>query len=601
RPDGVRLGPLVGVAALAITVAFVALVALHVPGLGVDEGAHITHAAKLRQGNLASHDDVMSPELSSVSRCERSRVIGRTSDPGYPIGARTECYTPEQIADKGIESAAQQAQHTPIYYLPLAMVTKVVDRVTTLDPLVDTYRVAGLMFAVLSGAALLLVGRNLGVSPWISAATLLAVAGTSGFVMAHAFVNNDALAIPAGAALLLTARQVTTGRWQPSALLGVAFLVAIAKPTFMSAHVATVLFLAQAAAPATLRWRDLGRGSSRSDWVARLVETTRRAKPISMTVAGLAAGTVAFQMWILAVVPGDRSGFTTFYKSRLFQAAYFQEAANTLRNPLSRETPISFIDPSYGLFSMSVLESAALVGTVLVAFGIGRWGGREAARLGRSAVGAIFLGQLLLFAMANVRGGAIITANTRYLLPTVPFMFGALVLALEGGWNQRLSRLPKAALCVPVVLALSLQAIGLLHTADPRDNNFWTQRQTGVLASFVNDDLYEVHRCLEEGDQVAVMPFMPKLYDLSPGIRPPTGADDYWEPTLPQAVRRAPYDSILDSDLDAVILTEHQLLGYERPAAGRIRATWTRCAAWQSQDLGADHRLFEVYVPPRSG
>lgn len=40
------------------------------------------------------------------------------------------------------EFAAQQAQHTPVYYLPLALATKVVDKVTDLDPLVDTYRVA---------------------------------------------------------------------------------------------------------------------------------------------------------------------------------------------------------------------------------------------------------------------------------------------------------------------------------------------------------------------------------------------------------------------------------------------------------------------------
>lgn len=321
---------------VCVVVGYIGFVALQVSGLGVDEGAHITHVEKLRQGQLASHDDVMSPELSSASRCDRGRVIGRTSDPGYPIGARTECYTPAEIAAAGWESPAQQAQHTPIYYFPVAMAAKVVDKLTTLDPLVDTYRVAGLLFAALAAGSLLLIGRALNVSTWISTATLLMIAGTSGFVMAHAFVNNDALAIPAGAALLLASKRVLDGRWNPWALMVVAFLVALAKPTFVPAHIAAVLFLAQGVSPTTLRWRDLGWRSPRSDWIARLAETARRLRPISMTVAGLAAGTIAFQLWILKVVPGDRSGFTTFYKSRLFQAAYFKEAANTLQNPLTR-------------------------------------------------------------------------------------------------------------------------------------------------------------------------------------------------------------------------------------------------------------------------
>ena len=46
-------------------VAFIGFIALHVPGMGLDEGAHITHAERLRQGHLASHDDLMSPSPTS--------------------------------------------------------------------------------------------------------------------------------------------------------------------------------------------------------------------------------------------------------------------------------------------------------------------------------------------------------------------------------------------------------------------------------------------------------------------------------------------------------------------------------------------------------
>lgn len=143
------------------------------------------------------------------------------------------------------EFAAQQAQHTPVYYLPLALATKVVDKVTDLDPLVDTYRVAGLIFTALTTASLLILARKLRISPWIGAACTLAVIGTSGFIYAHAFVNNGALAIPGGVAMLLAARRVDRGRASVWLLFAVSFAVALAKPTFLAAQLAAMIYLLQ--------------------------------------------------------------------------------------------------------------------------------------------------------------------------------------------------------------------------------------------------------------------------------------------------------------------------------------------------------------------
>ena len=150
-----RWGLLVAVLTVVFAVGYVGFVALQVPGLGVDESAHITHAERLRQGHLASHDDVMSPGMTSAWRCERYRLLGSTADPGYPIGSRKECLSAEFISEFDLQSPSHQAQHTPIYYLPLALSAKVVDKVTNLDPFVDTYRVAGLIFTVLTVGSLL--------------------------------------------------------------------------------------------------------------------------------------------------------------------------------------------------------------------------------------------------------------------------------------------------------------------------------------------------------------------------------------------------------------------------------------------------------------
>ncbi len=600
RQPRFRIRPrwLIAVFTLGASLVFVGFVALQVPGLGVDEGAHITHAAQLRQGHLASHDDLMSPGLSVASRCERWRVLGTTANPGYPIGSRTECFPLQQVVAEGLEIPAQQAQHTPIYYLPLALSAKVVDKVTNLDPLVDTYRIAGLIFTALSVGSLLWLARSLRVSPWVAAAGALTIVGASNFAMSHAFVNNDALAIPGGVALLLAARRVIGHRSPAALLFPVALVVALAKPTFLAAHVATALYLLQQLEPADVRWRDLGRSSTGAQWARQARTTAHRLMPTFMVGAGLVIGTVAFQVWIKYAVPGSRAEFTTFYKSRLFQADYLKETLNSLHNPLSLDVPVSFVDPSYGLVTMAMLESVMLVGTVLVAIGVYRRWGRDATRLARSAIGALFLGHLLLFATAAARGGAVLSTNTRYLLPVVPFMFAAVVLAADGSWNRFVPRLPKATLAGLAVLALGVQAVAYTRTPNPADNNAWTQRQAGVMASFVNEALADPDGCLSPGDHVVVIPFMPKLYQLAPELQPPTDPTNYWKPTLPQAQRMAAFEDLEASDVDAVIITDFQQIGYERRAAARISAEWKRCSVWQPQDLGPVHRPYEVYVRP---
>ncbi|MEZ5381618.1 MAG: hypothetical protein R2754_07455 [Microthrixaceae bacterium] len=595
----VRPSWLVAVAVVLGAVGFLGFVSLQVPPLGLDEGAHITHAQRLRSGQLASHNDVISPELSSAQRCERGSLLGSATNPGYPIGARLECFTPEEIATSQSEFPAQQAQHTPVYYLPLALGTKVVDKLTDLDPLVDTYRVAALAYGALTVASLLFLGRALKVSIWTSSALTLGIVGTSGFIMAHSFVNNDSLAIPAGVALLLAARRVINHRSSPWALFLVSLAVTLVKPTFVAAQIAAVLFLLQSLGSAELRWRDLDRQATVADWRARLAQSAVRLTPSAAVVGGLVLGTALFQVWLHQLVPGTRStDFTGYYTSRIFQADYFKGIATNLLNPLTQERPISFIDPSYGLVAMTVLEATVLWGTVVAAFGVVRGAGKESVRFARSGLGALVFGALFLFLYGATRGFALSSTNTRYLLAAVPFMFAGLAPAIDAWWRRFLPRQIKPLLLVGVAMLMGLQAVAVAHTTEPNRNNFWNRRQTGVLASFIRDDIATAHKCAQSGDTVAVIPFMPTLYAMTPGIQAPDEAATYWAPTLPREVRRAPYDNILDSEIDVVVLVDPQRVSYERTAAALVGANWERCAGWQPLALGLSHPAFEVYRRP---
>ena len=326
----------VWIGTVLVVIAFTGFVALQVPGMGLDEEAHITHVEKLRQGRLASHDDLVSPELSSAIRCGRYRVFGSALNPGYPTASRYECFSPQRLAELDGEFRAQQAQHTPIY------------------------RVAGLMFAVLAAASLLWLGARLRVAPLIAAATTLAIVGTSGFLSAHSFVTNDALAIPAGVALLLAARRVVDGRSAAWLLLAVSFVVAIIKPTFLPGHLACVFYLSQRLEPTDTRLRDLTGRPSRAGLVAYGRSTAHRLAPIGAVGAGLVAGLVAFQVWVGRVVPGTKE-LSNYYNSRIFQADYLKVIANMLQNPLADERPISWMDPSYGLVAMTVLALGLLL------------------------------------------------------------------------------------------------------------------------------------------------------------------------------------------------------------------------------------------------
>lgn len=585
-----------------VVIAFIGFLALQVPGMGLDEGAHITHAEKLRQGHLASHDDTMSPELSSAIRCDRYRVWGSSLNPGYPTGSRYECFTPPRLAEFNGEFNAQQAQQTPVYYGPLALAVKVVDKVTDLDPLVDTYRVAGLMFTVLSVVSLLWLGARLRVSPSIVAAGTLVIVGTSGFVLAHSFVSNGALAIPAGVALLLAARRVADSRSSAWLLVAVSFAVALAKPTFLPGHLACAFYIMQRLEPAKLRLRDQGVAQHKQalDLWEKHPQAVRRSSQLALVPWRVSS---CFRCGSGASFPAQK--LSDYYFSRIFQADYLKDIVNTLQNPLTQERPISLMDPTYGLAMMAALEAVVLWGTVLVAMGFWRRGDRDPARLGRSAIGAIFLGAVVLFLQSGLRGNALSSTNTRYLLPVVPFMFGAIVMTADQVWGRLLPKVPKLALPLIVVLMLGVQVIAVDHTSDPQLNNAWTRRQAGVLASFINEEVAPPlpngadgasKPCIRKGDTVAVIPYMPGLYDMVPGIKAPTDSDTYWVGSLPRKTRRAPFEALTDSDVDVVIVSSPLYVNYERTGAARVADEWPRCARWMPLGLGLTHPPFEVYV-----
>lgn len=586
-----------------VVIAFIGFLALQVPGMGLDEGAHITHAEKLRQGHLASHDDTMSPELSSAIRCDRYRVWGSSLNPGYPTGSRYECFTPPRLAEFNGEFNAQQAQQTPVYYGPLALAVKVVDKVTDLDPLVDTYRVAGLMFTVLSVVSLLWLGARLRVSPSIVAAGTLVIVGTSGFVLAHSFVSNDALAIPAGVALLLAARRVADSRSSAWLLVAVSFAVALAKPTFLPGHLACAFYIMQRLEPAKLRLRD--QGVAQHKQALDLWEKHPQAVRADHRSWHWCHGGYRRVSGVGRALRSRLKKLSDYYFSRIFQADYLKDIVNTLQNPLTQERPISLMDPTYGLAMMAALEAVVLWGTVLVAMGFWRRGDRDPARLGRSAIGAIFLGAVVLFLQSGLRGNALSSTNTRYLLPVVPFMFGAIVMTADQVWGRLLPKVPKLALPLIVVLMLGVQVIAVDHTSDPQLNNAWTRRQAGVLASFINEEVAPPlpngadgasKPCIRKGDTVAVIPYMPGLYDMVPGIKAPTDSDTYWVGSLPRKTRRAPFEALTDSDVDVVIVSSPLYVNYERTGAARVADEWPRCARWMPLGLGLTHPPFEVYV-----
>lgn len=331
-----------------------------------------------------------------------------------------------------------------------------------------------------------------------------------------------------------------------------------------------------------------------------------RFAPIGAVGTGMVTGVLAFQAWVGLFVPGSKE-LADYYDGRVFPADYFKNIANMLQNPLTQERPISLMDPSYGLVAMTALEAAVLWGTVVVALGVLGRGNRDATRLARSAIGAIVLGALALFYQGALRGLATSSTNTRYLLPVVPFMFGAIAMTVNRLWARRSAWIPSVVLPVWVALVLAVQVVAVDHTAEPRLNNAWTRRQTGVLASFINDEVtagngkdggVSPEQCIHKGDTVAVVPFMPALYAMTRDIKAPENAESYWVGTLPRKVRKQPFEMLNDSDIDVVIISSPLYVAYERSAAAHIAAEWPRCARWMPLGLGLTHPPFEVYVRP---
>jgi hypothetical protein len=215
-----------GVIALAIfcvTIAIGLLFAVHYSMLSpLDEHAHFDYIYKITQGRLSPRPgSIISDETLKEMKCRPSIV--------YPDANCSRVQTAIQTPVKGVNYVLIYGE---TYYLPAALITKVVHDITAKSWLMSA-RAASALFYALGAAALYLVARVYRAPRAAAAGMVLAFSGCSMVFAQAGTVTPDSMAPLAGAAAALVPSLKIPWWWRMAVAVVVGVMIAFIKPNLV--------------------------------------------------------------------------------------------------------------------------------------------------------------------------------------------------------------------------------------------------------------------------------------------------------------------------------------------------------------------------------
>lgn len=215
-----------GVIALGIfgvAIAIGLLFAVHYSMLSpLDEHAHFDYIYKITQGHLVPRPGgIISDETLKEMKCRPSIV--------YP---NANCARVQEATDTPVKGVNYVLTYGETFYLPAALVTKVVHDTTPTSWLMSA-RAASTLFYALGVAALYLVARVYRAPRAAAAGMVLAFSGCSMVFAQAGTVTPDSMAPLAGAAAALVPTLRIPWRWRMTVAVVVGVLIAFIKPNLV--------------------------------------------------------------------------------------------------------------------------------------------------------------------------------------------------------------------------------------------------------------------------------------------------------------------------------------------------------------------------------
>lgn len=425
---GSRLGQVV---AVLIVIAAAGLVGLHVRAYTqispIDELQHVDYLQKASRGQVVARGERVGGVAMREEACRGidAPVVIPPCD-----AARLR---PEQFQEAGYNTAYI---HPPTYYGVSGILARFGQALPGLDGLVAAGRLTGAIWLAAAVALLWLAMGDLGVGLLARAVLLVVLASSPTVLHASATVNPDAMALLAGAGLLLALLRWEAGRWPAFVPWVVAAAAILVKSTNVVAVGAAILYVV--ARHAQVQWSDRHRTDGTTEVARAAGGTTSRTavRADSLRLVGGVIGAVALASvaWVavqgaIAEVPNGDIPMVQRFEVDSISLGDIRGELGAGISPLQAPYLPEVLRSSVILSAVTVVDAALLAGLAIAAV-YARAGSRRpalavASLLAMAASGPLFV--IINFAFV----GTFVQIPSRYGLSVIPFALAAVSVALE--------------------------------------------------------------------------------------------------------------------------------------------------------------------------
>jgi hypothetical protein len=387
---------------LLTSIVFCLHIAAYAPLSPVDEIQHVDYVYHLMHGHLLHAGQQFSPDALHTLSC---RGIDTAPPIPAPCGGP---YDVNAMPGGGFDTAFT---HSPLYYTVPAAAGLLGKALGIGGDLVDVLRLTSVLWWALFVAVAWRLFRELDVNRWAGAAGILLTAATPVILQTHSIVNNDATALPAGAAITLAAllwdRDALRLRW----LVLLAAVAVALKATNVVVVVAVAVFLL------VRYWQRHGWNVRESRPAARRTAIAVGALALASVIVGIAWQLASAHLQLIdpALIPGTKA----FYVPS-FRPVWLFGSTDAFLSPILPEF-IDSVMASQSAQVLGVLTNYGLMGMAILGAVLAAPGSRVRALAGGTAVAAAVMPSVfVLINYTSTHTSSLITS--RYGLSLVPAM-----------------------------------------------------------------------------------------------------------------------------------------------------------------------------------
>lgn len=385
----------------------------------IDEMVHADYMVKVANGQLPRVGSFVGDEMLREDACRRAEIPNFQAPPCTAAVLR-----PEQFVSQSGGYNYEVGQQPPTYYLVTGLAARLLVTISPIHSIVSAARVVGVFWLAGGVVVLWFALAELSITPGARLIATAPVVITPVILDVHAFVNSDATAILAGAALLWATLRWERARGPAWVVLAIAALAGATKVTNLLGIGAMAMYLVVRAINKNPTSSASAQQPARGRWAAI-------ALACSMLVVGLAVEAIWFMVAAVRAIRGHPPNPT----DALFHVDHL-ELGHVLGQVGATLSPVGnppFVYPFVGhqlFITLAFALNLLVIGSCVAGVAASPAGSRRET-LGLSALAAMGATGPAIAVLTYLTIHAVFPVPGRYGLVLVPILIGMLAALLD--------------------------------------------------------------------------------------------------------------------------------------------------------------------------